>query len=58
MKFLDVLNKAIEFNTQRFITFSEGVDRRNKAGEFGKWPWQKDYGLWPWQRRRRSPSDR
>lgn len=37
---------------RRFIAFGADVERRNRSGEFGKWPWQKDYGLWPWQRRR------
>jgi hypothetical protein len=38
---------------RRFIAWSADLDRRSKAGEFGKWTWQKDYGLWPWQRRRK-----
>lgn len=38
---------------RRFMAFGDDLDRRGKAGEFGKWPWQKDSGLWPWQRRRK-----
>lgn len=38
---------------RRFVEFGAKMDRKGRAGDFGKWPWQKDYGLWPWQRRRK-----
>lgn len=38
---------------EQFIAWADNMDMRGKAGEFGKWPWQRDYGLWPWQRRKR-----
>jgi hypothetical protein len=39
--------------SERFQRWAQNVDKRNRSGEFGKYPWQKDYGLWPWQRRRK-----
>jgi hypothetical protein len=36
-----------------FNSWAKELDRRNRSGEFGKWPWQKQYGLWPWQRKRK-----
>ena len=37
----------------RFNAWAKDLDRRNRSGEFGKYPWQKQHGLWPWQRRRK-----
>jgi hypothetical protein len=45
--------RALDILIERFQAWAKDVDRRNRAGDFGKYPWQKDYGLWPWQRRRR-----
>jgi hypothetical protein len=45
--------RALDALIERFKAWADHVDRRSQAGDFGKYPWQKDYGLWPWQRRRR-----
>lgn len=47
------LRVALDEIGARFVAFSENANRRNREGDFGKYPWQRDYGLWPWQRRRK-----
>jgi hypothetical protein len=57
MKTLRSLWEAVKatpgYWVNRFQKFATEVERNEKAGKFGKWPWQEDYGLWPWQRRRK-----
>lgn len=50
---LQMVNDAMGVSIKRFNEWASNLDERSRAGEFGKWPWQKDYALWPWQRRRK-----
>jgi hypothetical protein len=51
--FLEALRTMPGYWLNRFQKFATDMEKRERAGEFGKWPWQRDYGLWPWQRRRK-----
>jgi hypothetical protein len=53
MRLLRFLKEVLNFYAERFKLYGNEMDRKNRAGDFGKYPWQKDYGLWPWQRRRK-----
>jgi hypothetical protein len=41
MRFVRQLQAALDELVSRFVAWSEDLDRRRRAGEFGRWPWQR-----------------
>lgn len=57
MRLLREVRELLSGVERRFIASAADMDRRGRAGDFGKWPWQKDYEVpLPPARPQRSPT--